>query len=204
MRTILSRFKRRYQIFKAILQQGNRVEQIFPDAALLGIGFNTVWWAALEHQLDLFIYWHSITRMGDNRPDHPRALVKKLDYIKTQVERDETLSADDRAFLRKLRLELAGISQERHDFTHSFMPINDPRDDWQFVRLRYEGKNVRAMRSTYNIEGLQALSQRIVEKVHQVSPFVQRHCEDWLKANRNLLMSSPEENPRPKSHKEIS
>lgn len=197
MRELIARLRRRYAIFKALLERGNEIERDFPQAALIGIGFNAVWWAAIEHQLDFFIFWHANTHEGDNRADHPRALSAKLDYLKKKVERDDTFPDESKKILRELRLELAEIAQRRHDFTHSFMPIDDPRSDWKFTRLRYEGKNLRAVHKIYGIEDLQRLSNDIVEKVHQVSPFVQAHCDEWLIANRSLFTNSPDENPRP-------
>lgn len=193
---ILDRLKRRWRIVRHFARETKEVEQAFPHAALMGIGFNAVWWAAIEHQLDLLIFWHSYTRLGDERKDHPRMLSNKLDYLKT-MERDETISDDDRAEIRRLRLAMADTSERRHDFTHSFMDIAEPNADWPFSRLRYEGKNLRVVKRVYDIEQLAGLSAEIQALVAEFSPLVERLALPWLNSNANLFTNSDTGRPRP-------
>lgn len=169
----LANLKRRWRIVQHIAEETKSTEQIIPFAALAGIGFNAVWWAAVEHQIDLLIFWHSYTRLGEDRAEHPRALTNKLRYMK-EMEGDETLSEGDRVDIRRLRLKMAKLSERRHDFTHSFMDIADPRMDWPFSRIRYEGKNLRVEKKVYDIEQLVALSEEIRQLVSDVSPMLDR------------------------------
>lgn len=186
---ILARVKRRWRIVRYLAEEANQAEQYFPYAALTGIGNNAVWWAAVEHQLDLLVFWHAFTRFGEAREEHPRALTNKLRYLKT-MEQDQTIGEDDRAEIKRLRLAIADISERRHDFTHSFMNIVEPTADWPFARLRYEGKNVRLERKTYNIGQLAALTTEIQSLVTDFSPLVERLALPWLKSNANLFTNS--------------
>ena len=197
MKALLARFRRRYTIFKAILERGNQIERDYPHAALIGIGANAINWASIEHALDLFIFWHAVTRYGDGRSDHPRALSRKLDYLKKNVEKDTSLPEDDRVTVRNIRLSMAELAELRHDYTHSFTSILDPTANWDFVRLRYEGKNIVPVRKVYSIEDLSDLGRKIASEHHRVAPFVKKHCQDWMIANRNLFMSSSTEKERP-------
>lgn len=192
----LAKLKRRWRILQHIAEETKSAEQHFPYAALTGIGFNAVWWAAIEHEIDLLVFWHACTRLGESRNDHPRALVNKLRYMKT-MERDETLSDEDRVEVRRLRLRLADVSKRRHDFTHSFMDIANPTADWPFSRFRYEGKNLRLVKKTYDIGQLAALTEEIRQLVGEVSPFLERLALPWMNNNRNLFASSSAEKPRP-------
>jgi len=196
MKALIARLRRRYWIFKELLERGNEIEQGFPQAHLIGIGFNTIYWAAIEHQLDILIHWHAVTRLGDNRKDHPRSLVNKLDYLK-KIEKDQALESDNRALLREIRLSLANMSEARHDFTHSFSPIGDPRASWSAIRFRYEGKNLKAVQKRFQIEDIQSLTQDITREIGRLSPLVQTLCQDWMIANRSRFMSSSTEKPCP-------
>lgn len=192
----LARMKRRWHTVRHIANEANQIEQHFPYAALTGIGFNAVWWAAIEHQLDMLVFWHSYTRLGDERDEHPRSLSNKLRYMKS-IERDKSIVDADRVEIRRLRLQIAEIAERRHDFTHSFMDIADPTADWPFSRFRYEGKDIRLVRRTYDIEQLSALSADIHALVGDFSPLVERLALPWLKINASLFTNSSMEKPRP-------
>ena len=186
MKTLIARLKRRWIIMKALAGEASQIEQAMPYAHLVGIGFNTVWWAAIEHQLDILVHWHAVTRLGDDRKDHPRALTNKLDYLK-KVEKDLSLGEAERSLVRSIRLRLTEMAELRHDFTHSFAPIGNPHDPWSATRFRYDGKNLQAITKKFQIEDIQLLTNDIAAEIGRISPLVQRLCEDWLIANRSRL-----------------
>ena len=192
----LSRIKHRWHIMKRLLEETNQTEAYYPYAALTGIGQNAVWWAATEHQLDLIVFWHAFTRLGDERPEHPRALARKLRYLK-EIESDITLTQEAKLQIRDIRLSMAELSEKRHDFTHSFMDIADPRTDWKFARLRYERKNIRLERKVYDIEQLAELTREITKLFGKIADWSRPEVQPWLKSNRSLIINSSTENPRP-------
>jgi len=192
MKALIARFRLRYQIFQKLLKEGNEIEQALPHTALIGIGFNAVWWAAVEHQIDLLIFWHTSSRHGEERDEHPRALVRKLRYLKN-IETDEEIDSSDQEAIRGIRLKMAELSDIRHDFTHSFMSIGVPEADWPFTRLRYEGKNIRVEKKAYDLTQLSRLTDEIRQTVSDVSPLVERLALPWLKTNENLLVNSKAE-----------
>ena len=182
---------------KSAVMGWRNVDRRFPDAALIGIGFNTIWWAVIEQHIDLLVFWHSCTRHGDNRNEHPRSLVNKLRYLKT-MEKDETLTAEDRAKVRAIRLRTAELSEMRHDFTHGYLGnIENPVLDWDFTRIRYEGKDLRLVQKQYAIEDLVELTNGITQLLATVSPFVKGLCLEWMNANKSRFASSSAENARP-------
>lgn len=192
----LANLKRRWRIVQHIAEETKSTEQVVPFAALAGIGFNAVWWAAIEQQIDLLAFWHAYTRFGDDRAEHPRALINKLRYMKS-METDDTLMEDDRALIRRLRLNIADMSERRHDFTHSFMDIAGNHGDWPFTRLRYEGKNLRVVKRTYDLEKLADLTEEIRQLIDEIAPFTERLVLPWLSANQSLFVNSTAENARP-------
>lgn len=202
MKQTLARFRRwlrsDYDLvaLRVVRDHDAKVSPNVPIQAFIGIGRNAVLWATIEHMLDLLIFWHAFTRYGDDRDEHPRNLSRKLEYLRLKMERDETLS-DDKAELRATRLSLAEMSERRHDYTHSLAKIDSSAASWDFSRLIYEGKHIRASTKEYGVADVQQLTRDIGAEITRFAPLVQRLCGDWVKSNRSLFTSSSGEQPRP-------
>lgn len=186
---IISRLKRRYIIFTKLIEQGNEIETYFSMAAHAGIGLNVVHWGYVEHMLDMLIIWHNHTTNSPTLQPHPRALTRKLDYLKL-IEKDVSLSEKDRSSIREIRLVVSEISERRHDFTHSFMDIEHTHTSWKFNRFQYDGPEVRLIRKTYDLDKLAALTEEIRVLVGKISPITEALALEWMKRNVHLFADS--------------
>ena len=154
----------------ALKQRAKRAEGRweYRQSVLVTVGNVTIMWAGIERMLDeLIAYWQHLAT--DLSKEHPRALSKKLCYLK-DMQRDERLNAAIREFLRTARIEAKRLGAERHDIIHGLLHNIGSTMNWRTQRVIYDGPLARIQQRNYTNDDLQRISREIAEFSAVLSP----------------------------------
>lgn len=97
----------------------------------------TVTWAGIERMMDELIAYHQHS-CTDLTQQHPKSLSNKLEYIKTNLEKNRIYTWGAREFFRTLRLEARRLGNERHEITHGVLRRKGNSLVWRSQRVIYE------------------------------------------------------------------
>jgi len=131
----------------------------------------TIMWAGIELMMDNLIEWYQ-TRVGTViRSDLPRMLTNKLDYIR-KMEPDIRWTVEERETLHEIRLEIARLSEFRHNLIHGLLHQKNSRTlDWHVHILKLNGNTVIRRNLTYSDAEIRKNVRAIFELSHKISPF---------------------------------
>jgi hypothetical protein len=139
------------------------------QVTLILLGNVVISWAGIERMLDELIAWYQ--HHGTNlETEHPRALSRKLAYLKT-MERDGRFNEEIRAFLRRTRIETNRLGDERHELIHGLVHrLNRTGNIWQSQRIVTDGAYARIVHRIYNDGDLNLVQAEISALAHDMSP----------------------------------
>lgn len=145
------------------------------QSVLALVGTMTITWAGIESILDEVIAWYHRTGGKAVRWDHPRSLSAKVEYMK-KMEPDVRFSHQDRATLRRIRLETNRVGTERHKLVHGFLHLGPFRKNWSLHRTIYDGSDVSIEVSDFTSEHIRKVLSDMAALASILSPFARDVC----------------------------
>jgi hypothetical protein len=136
------------------------------------LGNITISWAGIELMLTHLVIWHHVKNRIYPETGLPRMLSKQLEYVKTSIERDQTLDEATRAKIADIRKRIVRLNEFRISVIHGVVHQRHGRTtDWHTHSIKIEGLGWRVVRNDYSNEFIQERSREISELGHEISPF---------------------------------
>ncbi|WP_299321414.1 hypothetical protein [Parasphingopyxis sp.] len=174
--------KRRLRYRKAVAKRAEQLRERanrwqYEQNTLALVGLMTILWAGMERYLDEFINWHmALTHITENC-EHPRALNRKLNYLKRRVENDFGFSDAEKETVRSLRLEIKRLSEFRHDLAHGIFVRRDrSKLVWSAQRLNIRRNKMTPQNREYSNDEI----QQGVKDVDKLSRGVRQMAERYV------------------------
>lgn len=107
----------------------------YTRSVLALVGETTINWAGVERMLDELIAFYQ-HRYTDLSAQHPVSLSKKIEYIKTRMEREPSFTPETHVFLRQARIDVTRLGKERHEIIHGML-FKTGTVVWRTQRVAY-------------------------------------------------------------------
>ena len=121
------------------------------------------------------VIWHHVKNGIRPEKGLPRMLAFQLDYVKRNIESDETLDIDVRQKIAEIRHKIAILNEFRIHITHGVVhQRNAKTTDWHTHSIKIEGLTWREVRNTYSNDKIQEKAREISDLGHEMSPFIAR------------------------------
>lgn len=144
------------------------------QSVLIAVGNMTIMWAGIGLMLNNLIEWHQAKIGTAVRRDFPRNFSTKLGYLKA-MERDTRWTADERAKLYAIRLELARLNEFRKNMVHGLLHQKNKRTrDWHIYIAKEEGNGLLRRSISHSYADIMAASEAMAAISHEISPFFAR------------------------------